>query len=164
MAVVAFLGLGRMGRPMAANVRRAGYELVVWNRTAEKAIEFAASCDAAAAASPAEAAAQADVLISMLADDAAVIEAHAGEKGSFRALRPGAVVADMSTVSRQTVRDLTTQAAGQGTAFLDAPVSGSVAAASDATSPSCCGSRSNSTAEWSDSTEFTESKYIAVQW
>ncbi len=42
MAVVAFLGLGRMGRPMAANVRRAGYELVVWNRTAEKAIEFAA--------------------------------------------------------------------------------------------------------------------------
>jgi 3-hydroxyisobutyrate dehydrogenase len=133
MAVVAFLGLGRMGLPMAANVRQAGYDLVVWNRTAEKAIEFAASCDAAAAASPAEAAAQADVVISMLADDAAVIEAHAGESGSFRTVRPGAVVADMSTVSRQTVRDLAKEANGQGTAFLDAPVSGSVAAATDAT-------------------------------
>lgn len=133
MTVVAFLGLGRMGRPMAVNVRRAGFDLVVWNRTAEKAAEFAASHAATAAASPAEAAAQADLVISMLADDAAVTAAHAGKTGSFSALRPGAVVADMSTIAVKTVRGLAEQAAGQGSAFLDAPVSGSVTAAGDAT-------------------------------
>jgi 3-hydroxyisobutyrate dehydrogenase-like beta-hydroxyacid dehydrogenase len=133
MAVIAFLGLGRMGRPMAANARQAGHDLVVWNRTPQKAIEFAASHAATTAASPAEAAAKADLAISMLADDAAVIEAHAGEAGSFSALRPGAVVVDMSTIARETVRDLAERATARKIAFLDAPVSGSVAAATAAT-------------------------------
>jgi 3-hydroxyisobutyrate dehydrogenase-like beta-hydroxyacid dehydrogenase len=133
MTVVAFLGLGRMGRPMAVNVRKAGFDLVVWNRTAEKATEFAASHGATAAASPAEAAAAADVVISMLADDAAVIDAHAGEHGTFSALRTGAVAVDMSTVALDTVRELAKRANERRTAFLDAPVSGSVKAAADAT-------------------------------
>lgn len=132
MTVVAFLGLGRMGRPMASNVRRAGYDLCVWNRTAEKATEFAAIHGVVAAATPAEAAVDADVVISMLADDAAVIEAHAGTAGCLGALRPGAVVVDMSTVALETVRELAERATGHGVAFLDAPVSGSVAAATDA--------------------------------
>ena len=132
MAVVAFLGLGRMGWPMAVNVRKAGYDLVVWNRTPHKATEFAASHDATAAATPAAAAAQADVVISMLADDAAVTEAHAGETGSLSTLLPGAVVADMSTIALGTVRDLAGRSARRGVAFLDAPVSGSVAAAANA--------------------------------
>ena len=133
MTVVAFLGLGRMGRPMALNVRRAGYDLLVWNRTHEKATEFAGSHAAVAAATPAEAAADADIVISMLADDAAVIEAHAGTTGSFSALRPGAVVVEMSTIALDTVRELAERATGHGIAFVDAPVSGSVAAAADAT-------------------------------
>ena len=133
MTVVAFLGLGRMGRPMAVNLRKAGFDLVVWNRTAEKATEFAASHGATAAASPAEAAAAADVVISMLADDAAVIDAHTGEHGTFGALRAGAVAVDMSTVALDTVRELAKRANERRTAFLDAPVSGSVKAATDAT-------------------------------
>jgi len=133
MAVVAFLGLGRMGRPMAVNVRQAGHDLIVWNRTHDKATDFAASHGATAAATPAEAAAEADVVISMLADDAAVVEAHAGKTGSFCGLRPDATVVDMSTIAIDTVRDLARRAAEHGAAFLDAPVSGSVAAAADAT-------------------------------
>ena len=133
MTVVAFLGLGRMGHPMASNVRRAGYELAVWNRTHAKAEEFAATHHAHAVATPAEAAADADIVISMLADDAAVIEAHAGDAGTFRALRQGAVVVDMSTIALETVRELAHRASGHRVAFVDAPVSGSVAAATDAT-------------------------------
>lgn len=133
MAVVAFLGLGRMGLPMATNVRRAGHDLVVWNRTPAKAFDFAASHGAKAAESPADAAAGADVVISMLADDAAVIEAHAGDEGSFTTVRPGAVVVEMSTIALETVRELAEGAASRGAAFLDSPVSGSVAAATDGT-------------------------------
>src|SRR6266545_244941 len=99
VTTVAFLGLGRMGLPMAVNLRAAGHDLVVWNRTRSKADEFADQHASRRAASPAECAAKADVVISMLADDAAVVAAHTGSDGTFGALRPGAVVVDMSTIA-----------------------------------------------------------------
>jgi len=116
---------------MAVNLRAAGHDLVVWNRTRSKADEFADQHASRRAASPAECAAKADVVISMLADDAAVVAAHTGSDGTFGALRPGAVVVDMSTIAVDTVRRLAAEASGAGVSFLDAPVSGSVAAAAD---------------------------------
>lgn len=132
MSTVAFLGLGRMGQPMAANLRAAGHALVVWNRTASKAVEFANRHDAQVSASPAESASGADFVVSMLADDAAVVDAHMGPQGTFANLRPGAVVVDMSTIAVRTVQHLADAASDAGIPFLDAPVSGSVAAATDA--------------------------------
>jgi 3-hydroxyisobutyrate dehydrogenase-like beta-hydroxyacid dehydrogenase len=133
VTTVAFLGLGRMGLPMAANVRKAGYELAVWNRTASKASDFAELHGARSAVTPVECVADADVVISMLADDDAVLAAHAQPEGTFGALREGAVVVDMSTIAVATARRLAEEAKRNGVAFVDAPVSGSVAAATDGT-------------------------------
>jgi NAD(P)-dependent dehydrogenase (short-subunit alcohol dehydrogenase family) len=86
---IAFLGLGRMGTPMAANLARAGHRLTVWNRTPEKAERFAAEHGARAARSPALAVADADVVVTMLADDRALLDAYMGEAGALPAIRRG---------------------------------------------------------------------------
>lgn len=129
MSVVAFLGLGLMGRPMAENLAEAGHDLVVWNRTAAKAERFAGERGATAAASPAEAAAKADVVVSMLADDAALIDCYERPDGVLSTLREDAVAVDMSTVAPETVQRLRDKAVARGAEYVDAPVSGSVAAA-----------------------------------
>jgi 3-hydroxyisobutyrate dehydrogenase-like beta-hydroxyacid dehydrogenase len=131
VTTIAFLGLGRMGRPMAANLCAAGHRVVVWNRTSAKAEAFAAEQGARAAATPALCVAEADVVISMLSDDAAVVDAHTSAEGTFTSIRPGAVVVDMSTIAVGTVHQLAAAASAAGVSFLDAPVSGSVAAATD---------------------------------
>lgn len=133
MPTIAFLGLGRMGLPMAANLGAAGFELIVWNRTRTKAVEFAELHKARVADTPASCAAEADVVVSMLADDAAVLKAHADRDGTFNAVRPGTVVVDMSTIAVTTAQQLADEARRNGVAFIDAPVSGSVAAATDGT-------------------------------
>jgi 3-hydroxyisobutyrate dehydrogenase-like beta-hydroxyacid dehydrogenase len=130
---VAFLGLGRMGLPMAANLARAGHRLTVWNRTPEKARRFAAEHGARVAPSPAEAVAGCDVVISMLADDAALLDAWTGDGGAQDAVRPGALVVVMETVAPGTVGHLAHLLGERGVALVDAPVSGSVAAATAAT-------------------------------
>lgn len=132
MTTVAFLGLGRMGLPMAVNIAKAGYDVVVWNRTVSKADDFAANHGARSAATPRDAAAGADVVITMLADDASLFAAHHGEDGIQSGLQEGAVVIDMSTVSPQTVTTLAAELDELGCAMVDAPVSGSVAAATAA--------------------------------
>jgi 3-hydroxyisobutyrate dehydrogenase-like beta-hydroxyacid dehydrogenase len=120
-----------MGLPMAANIRGAGFDQVVWNRTAIKAADFAEAHGGRSAITVVEAVADADIVISMLADDAAVLAAHTGADGSFVAVRPGTIVVDMSTIAVATARQLAEDAKRAGLTFLDAPVSGSVAAATD---------------------------------
>lgn len=132
MTRIAFLGLGRMGAPMAANLVKAGYPVVVWNRTGEKARSFAAEHGAEAAETPGQAAARSDVVITMLADDAALAACHRDADGVLAGLRPGAVVIDMGTSSPPIVAELAGDVAARGGRFVDAPVSGSVAAAADA--------------------------------
>ena len=132
MSAVAFLGLGRMGAPMAANLVRAGHELTVWNRSPETSAAFAQEHGGVVASTPAEAAASADVVISMLASDDVVLAVHTGPDGSLSAIRPDAIVIDMSTVTTGTAKKLAAHAAEHGARFLDAPVSGSVAAATGA--------------------------------
>jgi 3-hydroxyisobutyrate dehydrogenase-like beta-hydroxyacid dehydrogenase len=130
---VAFLGLGRMGLPMATHLAAAGHRLVVWNRSPEKARGFAAGHGARAAATPAEAVADADVVITMLADDRALLDAYLGDGGALPAVRPGALAVDMATVFPGTIAQLRARLAERDVQLVDAPVSGSVAAATAAT-------------------------------
>ncbi|HEY4649290.1 MAG TPA: NAD(P)-binding domain-containing protein, partial [Gemmatimonadales bacterium] len=92
---VSFIGLGSMGLPMAQNLLKAGHELVVYNRTRSRSDELGRN--ARVAGSPREAGQGADLLITMLADDAAVEEVIFGEEGPLAALKPGAVHVSMST-------------------------------------------------------------------
>ena len=121
---VALLGAGTMGAPMARNLARAGLRVTAWNRTPAKAEALAAD-GVGAAASPAAAASGAAVLVTMLADTAAIESAVAGPGGALAALPDGAVWLQMSTVGVAGARALAALAAEHGVAFVDAPVLGS---------------------------------------
>lgn len=123
---VAILGCGRMGSAMAERLAAQGVPLVVYNRTQDRAEMLAQGIGAAVAATPAEAASNADVIISMVADDAAVAALYAGPDGVLAGLRAGAVAIDMSTVLPNTIQSLAPDVRARGAGVLDAPVSGSV--------------------------------------
>lgn len=132
---VAFVGIGRMGLPMARNVARAGHELTVFNRTASR-------CDplrdvgAAVAASAAEAVRDAEVLVTMLSDPPAVEELL---EGMLADASVGLVWLEMSTIGPTAARRFAARAADAGVEMLDAPVSGSTAAAEATTLASMVG-------------------------
>ncbi len=129
---VGFIGLGIMGKPMAKNLLEAGHELVVYNRTAEKAEELAGD-GATVAGSPKEVAEQSDVIITMLPDSPQVEEVLAGEGGVLEGIREGSLIVDMSTISPVVTRDLAAKAGEHGASMLDAPVSGGDVGAIDGT-------------------------------
>ncbi len=118
-----FIGLGIMGSRMAANLLRAGHALTVWNRTVRK-LHPLVELGAGAAESPADAAAGAEVLVTMLAEPAAVRETALGERGFLDRLERGAVWVDCSTVNPSFSRDMAAEASRRGIRFIDAPVSG----------------------------------------
>ena len=120
---VGFVGLGLMGLPMARNLLKAGYPLTVHNRTAAKAAPLVAE-GARRADSPAEAASQADVVVTMVTDSPDVEAVVAGERGLLAGARRGATWIDMSTISPDVTRRLGAVAAERGVESLDAPVSG----------------------------------------
>lgn len=121
---VAFLGIGTLGTPMARNLARAGLEVTAWNRTREKA-EALADDGVRVAATPADAAADADILVTMLADGAAVESVVTGTTGAFERLAPGAVWLQMSTVGVPAAARLAALAAARDVVLVDAPVLGS---------------------------------------
>lgn len=121
---IAFLGLGIMGSGMARRLLVNGFPLTVFNRNAEKSKPFAAE-GALVAGSPREAAAPADVIISMVADDVAARSLWLGENGALAAAKPGSVCIECSTVTVNWVRELSAAATARGCEFLDAPVTGS---------------------------------------
>jgi 3-hydroxyisobutyrate dehydrogenase-like beta-hydroxyacid dehydrogenase len=125
-AKVAVIGTGRMGATMVGTLRRAGAEVVVFNRTRDKAEAVAERSGATVAASARDAAAAAAVVISSLADDAAVEAAYAGSDGLAAGLEPGAVVCETSTVHPRTVHAVEPLVTERRAALLDTPVSGSV--------------------------------------
>lgn len=120
---VGFVGLGIMGRPMAKNLIEAGHELVLYNRTKEKAEELAGE-GAAVAGSPREVAESSDIVVTMLPDSPDVAAVVAGEDGVLEGVREGALIVDMSTISPVVARDLAEKARERGVSMLDAPVSG----------------------------------------
>jgi len=121
--VVGFIGLGIMGRPMASNVRRAGFPLMVFNRTRSRAEGLLAE-GAQWADSPAAVARGAQVVVIMVTDSADVEEVVLGPQGVAEGVRAGSVVIDMSTVSPRVERAIASRLATLGVAYLDAPVSG----------------------------------------
>lgn len=128
MTRIAILGLGVMGAGMAANWLAKGFPVTVWNRTRAKA-EPLAPKGARIAGTPAEAARDADIIFSMVADDAASRRVWLGEDGALAGAGPGAVAIEMSTVTPDWVRALATEARRRGVDLLDSPVGGSKAAA-----------------------------------
>ena len=120
---VGFIGLGIMGAPMARNLLSAGYNLAVFNRTRAKA-EPLAGAGARLAESPADAASQADIVITMVTDSPDVLEVVTGPAGVVDGARPGTILIDMSTVSPEVTRRLAARLEAAGLDMLDAPVSG----------------------------------------
>ena len=120
---IGFIGLGTMGRGMAYNLLRAGFALTVWNRTASRMDDLVAA-GATAAASPAEVAANSDIIITCVSDTPDVLAVTLGEGGVIHGARPGALVIDMSTISPQAAREMAAALAERGAAHVDAPVSG----------------------------------------
>lgn len=120
---VGFIGLGIMGGPMARNLIEAGYEVVLYNRTREKAEEVAKD-GATVAGSPGEVAGSSGVIITVLSDSPQVEEVLTGEDGVFEGLEKGALLVDMSTISPVVTEELAKKAREHGASMLDAPVSG----------------------------------------
>jgi len=121
---VAFLGLGIMGRPMAANLVKAGYEVAVWNRTPGKVVE-----GARAAQSPADAANGAEVIWMCVSDTKAVETVLFGPQGVESTIASGAIVVDSSTISPTAERQFADRLRAKGVDYVDAPVTGSKVAA-----------------------------------
>jgi 3-hydroxyisobutyrate dehydrogenase-like beta-hydroxyacid dehydrogenase len=120
---VGFIGLGRMGAGIARNIMKAGFTLTVYNRTAAKMQPFL-DAGAAGAASPAEAAAGADVVVTCLMDDASVLDAVEGAGGLLGGLRPGAAHVGVTTISPRCARTLAAVHAAHGSDYIAAPVVG----------------------------------------
>jgi 3-hydroxyisobutyrate dehydrogenase len=126
-----FIGLGNMGRPMAKNVLKANFELVVHNRSRPPVDELVAA-GAAAAGSPHQVAAQCDVVLTCVPGPADVEQVILGENGALAGARAGTVFVDHSTIDPTTARRIAAACAGRGVHFLDAPVSGGTTGAAEA--------------------------------
>ena len=120
---IGFVGLGMMGKPIAVNLVKAGHDVTVVNRSQGKVQELAAM-GARAGTTPAQAAADADVIALCLSGEDTIDLVMRGPDGVLAAARPGAVVLDHSTVSPEFARALADSCAARGVAYLDAPVSG----------------------------------------
>ena len=121
--IVGFIGLGIMGRPMAANIKNAGYELHVYARRAESMLPLE-QLGALAYVSPELVAAKADIVFIMVSDTPDVEQVIFGDNGIAAAKRRGQIVVDMSTISPVNTREMARRVAELGIDMLDAPVSG----------------------------------------
>jgi 2-hydroxy-3-oxopropionate reductase len=129
---IGFIGLGLMGRPMALNLRKHGFEVIVHNRS-RPAVEALVAEGAKTAVSPAEVARAAKIIITMLPDGPDVEQVLEGDSGVFAAMAGGTVIVDSSTIAPATARRLAARAAALGASMLDAPVSGGEIGAIDGT-------------------------------
>lgn len=130
---VAFLGLGIMGSRMAANLSRAGFELVIWNRTRSRAEEFCERHRAELAETPAACAAGAEVAVTMVVDGPQVEQVLLGEDGVASGADQGLLCIDCSTIGRQWTRSIAAALEPHGASLVDAPVTGSAPRAKDGT-------------------------------
>ncbi|HEY0107726.1 MAG TPA: NAD(P)-dependent oxidoreductase [Rhizomicrobium sp.] len=136
---IAFLGLGVMGYPMAGHLTKAGHDVTVFNRSAAKAERWVAEFGGASAPSPAEAAANVDVVLACVGRDDDVREIAVGRHGAFTTMKRDAVFVDHTTASAGLARELCEDAHRRGIHFVDAPVSGGERGAIDGTLTVMCG-------------------------
>jgi len=120
---IGFIGLGIMGKPMCANLLKAGYSLTVWNRS-QPSIDTVVGYGAAAGESPADVAAKSDVIITMVTDSPDVQKVVLGPGGVIEGARSGATLIDMTTMSPSVTREIAEALSAKGISMLDAPVSG----------------------------------------
>jgi 3-hydroxyisobutyrate dehydrogenase len=130
---VGFIGLGIMGSRMAANLRKAGFDVTVWNRTRAKADEWGEAHGGQVADSPSALAAQADVVITMVVDGDQVRAVLLGEEGVAEGAGEELLCVDMSTIAPSQTRAIGEELAPRGIHFMDAPVTGSSPKAEDGT-------------------------------
>ena len=125
----AFVGLGVMGYPMAGHLAKGGHEVVVYNRSAEKAISWCDEFGGRREDTPFLTAKGADMLFCCVGNDDDVKAVLLGDDGALRGMQPGAILIDHTTASASLAKELATHAAERGVGFLDAPVSGGQAGA-----------------------------------
>ncbi len=127
---IGFIGVGIMGSAMAANLLKAGHQLTIWNRSAEKC-EALLALGASLAESPAAVARNSEIVCAMMADPLAVSSVRDGEQGIIAGLAPGQGYIDLSTIDAATSRETARLARQRGALFLEAPVAGSRKPAED---------------------------------
>jgi 3-hydroxyisobutyrate dehydrogenase len=139
MTRIAFIGLGVMGGPIARHLATAGHQLTVYNRSSAKADKWITDHGGTKAASPAEAAQDADVVISCVGTDDDLASITLGRDGVFAAMQKGGLFIDHTTVSARIARQLAVEAKGRGLLCVDAPVTGGQAGAENGTLAIMCG-------------------------
>ena len=140
MAKVAFIGLGVMGFPMAGHLRqKGGHDVTVYNRTAAKAEEWVRKYGGRSAATPAEAARDADFVFTCVGNDDDLRSVTLGETGAIAGMKAGATLIDNTTASAEVAREIHDAAKAGGVDFLDAPVSGGQAGAENGVLTVMCG-------------------------
>jgi 3-hydroxyisobutyrate dehydrogenase len=126
---VAFIGLGVMGYPMAGHLAKAGHQVTVYNRTGDKAKSWVAAHGGTVRETPAQAAADAEIVFTCVGNDDDLRQVVAGGEGAFAGMRRGAILVDHTTASAEIARELAALAETKGLHALDAPVSGGEAGA-----------------------------------
>lgn len=139
MARIAFIGLGVMGGPIARHLSAAGHSMTVFNRSRAKAEAWVAAHGGTLALSPAEAAKDADVVLSCVGTDDDLASVTLGRDGAFAAMTKGALYIDHTTVSARIARQLGVEARGRGLLCVDGPVTGGQAGAENGTLAIMCG-------------------------
>ena len=139
MTRIAFIGLGVMGGPMARHLKQAGHDLTVYNRSRAKAENWIAAHGGTLATSPADAAKDAEVVISCVGTDDDLAGVTLGRDGAFAAMAKGSVYIDHTTVSARIARQLGVEAKSRGLLIVDAPVTGGQAGAENGTLSIMCG-------------------------
>ena len=129
MTAVAFIGLGVMGFPMAGHLHQAGHQTSVYNRSADKMLQWQQQHGGARAATSAEAASNAEIVFCCVGNDDDLRAVTLGEHGAFAGMRPGTLFVDHTSASASIARELATLARQRDIAFIDAPVSGGQAGA-----------------------------------
>ncbi|MPT47492.1 MAG: NAD(P)-dependent oxidoreductase [Sphingobium sp.] len=139
MANIAFIGLGVMGAPMAGHLAQAGHNLVVFNRTMSKASAWTEKYGGEVAVSPAQAAQDAEIVITCVGNDDDLRAVTLESDGAFRTISKGSLFIDHSTVSAHIARELATEGEKRGFHCVDAPVSGGQAGAENGVLSVMCG-------------------------
>ncbi|MEO8724274.1 MAG: NAD(P)-dependent oxidoreductase [Sphingobium sp.] len=139
MANIAFIGLGVMGAPTAGHLVKAGHSLIVYNRTMSKATAWVEKYGGEIAVNPAQAAQEADVVITCVGNDDDLASVTLGREGAFRTMRKGSLFIDHTTVSARIARQLFVEGESRGIHSVDAPASGGQAGAENGKLSIMCG-------------------------
>lgn len=140
---ISFIGLGVMGYPMAGHLQKAGFEVTVFNRTAEKALSWVSEYGGSMADTIEHCVKEADIVISCVGNDNDVRSVITSDSGAITSMKPGSILVDHTTTSAELAEELSEATKGSGIQFMDAPVSGGQAGAEKGILTIMCGGSSS---------------------